>query len=333
LSTPRISVIIPTRDRPLKIAETLESFREQTIEDYEVLVVDDGSEPPIVFDHARHPRCILIRHPGAGRSAARNAGAAAATAPVLVFLDDDISVEPDFLERHLLARQKWIDSITVGAIRLPRVALQTPFGRFRQRLEDHDVPHASGPADKPNFCAAGNMSISRERFLELGGFDVSMASSEDQDLGLRHSARGGIIVFAAEAAGIHRDGALDVRSYCRRTEWGFENMVPFCVRHPELPENRERDRVNGAMRWGQEPLGISLHKLAKRFLASRPAVEALFAMTFVLERIPAGPMLERAYTLLLGVHIARGYRRGWRAHSAPASTRASADPREGGVHR
>jgi glycosyltransferase involved in cell wall biosynthesis len=323
LSTPRISVIIPTRDRPLKVAETLEAFRTQTVEDYEVLVIDDGSQPPITLDRTQHPRCTVTRLAGGGRSAARNAGAATAVAPMLVFLDDDISVGPDFLEQHLLAHEKWIGAIVVGAIRLPRAAMQTPFGRFRQRLEDHDLPSASLPSDKANFCAAGNMSISRERFLELGGFDVSMASSEDQDLGLRHGARGGIIAFAAEASGVHRDDALDARSYCRRTEWGFKNLVPFCIRHPDLPDNRERERINGAIRWGREPLQICLHKLAKRTLSTRPAVGALFAMTALLERIAPDAILERAYRILLGVHIARGYRRGRLDHQA----RASADPR------
>jgi GT2 family glycosyltransferase len=107
----------------------------------------------------------------------------------------------------------------------------------------------------PNFCAAANMSIPRNLFQGLGGFDCAITSSEDQDLAMRHTAKGGLIAFLPEAEAVHHDNALDIRSYCRRAEWGIENMLPFCHRYPELPDNIERAMVNGLPRWGEEPSG------------------------------------------------------------------------------
>jgi len=158
---------------------------------YEIIVVDDGSVPfARVPEDDREPKCTLIRREGLGRSAARNAGGQAAQGDVLVFIDDDIYVKDGFLQRHLVAHQEWSDSLAVGAIELPEEAQLTPFGRFRQRLENSGVPRSRGLTLMRNFCAAGNMSIPRHTFHRLGGFDESMESGEDQDLALGILPRG-----------------------------------------------------------------------------------------------------------------------------------------------
>ena len=72
---------------------------------------------------------------------------------------------------------------------------------------------------------------------KAAGFDAVLASSEDQDLALRHTATGGRIAFVPEARVVHCDSALDIRSYCRRAEWGAEHMIPFCRRYPDWPAN------------------------------------------------------------------------------------------------
>ena len=162
-----------------------------------------------------------------------------------------------------------------------------------------------------NFCTAGNMSIARRQFFRLGGFDEGLVSAEDQDLALRHSEAGGAIVFLPEAVGIHRDKAMEVRSYCRRAEWGGEHLVAFCRKHPAWPDNMSREQVNGPIRWRRQPLGQSARKIAKKLAAYPPALRMLFGVTAVIERVaPESPALERMYRVLLGVHIYRGYRRG-----------------------
>jgi hypothetical protein len=228
-----------------------------------------------------------------------------------VFVDDDMSVATNFLQTHLSAQNEWPDAIVVGSIRLPAAVLELPFGRFRQALELQGVPQNSGTGCARNFCTAANMSMSRERFLDLGGFDESLVTAEDQDLALRHSERGGLIAFVPQAAAVHRDEALDVRRYCRRSEWGSEQIVAFCERHREWPDNIERDRVNGPVRWRHEPLWWSARKTLKKVIAVPAVVEVLFAAASGLERsVPDSRVLQRIYCLLLGAHVFRGYRRG-----------------------
>ncbi|HET8677402.1 MAG TPA: glycosyltransferase [Blastocatellia bacterium] len=334
MSLIKASIIVATRNRPVKLALTLSRLARQT-EDagrYEIIVVDDGSSPPAVLPGdaaADNPRLNLIRLEGVERSAARNAGAAAAQGRMLLFVDDDVIVESDFLALHLAAHEEWPDALAVGAIRLPDEALMNPFGRFREKLEMQVAPPEHGPVSRRNLCTAQNMSISRDLFHKLGGFDPAIISSEDQDFALRHTAHGGQIVYLPEAIGIHNDSALDIRSYCRRSQWGMENMRAFCRRHPEWPDNIERERINGPVRPGREPLVASARKLAKLCITARPILGSLFLAASALERLaPNSRLLDRTYRLLLGAHILRGHRRGIKqydtARNASESMRANA---------
>jgi glycosyltransferase involved in cell wall biosynthesis len=317
----KVSVIVPTHNRSDKLAATLVCLRNQsrTASDYEMIVVDDGSDPPIVMpDTGDGPRCTLVRLDGFGRSTARNRGAAVAEGRLLVFLDDDMSVSRDFLSAHRRAHDEWPEALLVGAIRLPDEMGTTPFGRFRQQLEQQGIPHQRGLTSMRNLCAAGNMAIPRHIFQSLGGFDGALESGEDQDLALRHTAHGGQIAFVPEAAAIHCDSALDIRSYCRRSQWGMENMIPFCQRHADWPDNIERERVNGPVRWRREPLLHSARKVVKSVLSRRPMTEGLFFVASLLEHIaPQSKTLGRIYRIVLGVHIFQGYRKGLTRYGAP----------------
>jgi GT2 family glycosyltransferase len=314
MSAPIVSVVIPTHNRHDKLAETLAPLRHQSLsaDDYEIIVVDDGSTPPVELPvRGDGPMLRLIRRGGGERSAARNAGADAARGELLVFLDDDITVGPDFLTAHYRAHQEWPGALAVGSIRLPEETARTPFGRFRQRLEDEVIPGQRGPVSMNNFCAAANMSIARRRFMELGGFDTGIASSEDQDLALRHTGSGGRIVFIPEARVVHRDGALDPAAYCRRAEWGAKMMIPFCRRYPDFHDNLVREWVNGPVRLGAEPASASIRKMIKGLLALGPVLTGLHWIVSRIEQLaPESALLDRLYRLTLGVHLQRGYRRG-----------------------
>jgi hypothetical protein len=165
---------------------------------------------------------------------------------------------------------------------LPSGLLTTPFGRFRQALEQREVPGGRGIVQARNLCAAANISIPRQSFLELGGFDEAMVSAEDQDLAMRHSDRGGAIAFAPEIEAVHRDVCCDIRTYCQRIERGYERMIPFCRRHPLWKDNVERERVNGPLRWAEEPVARSARKLLKSMMALNPVSEMLFAVVPIL---------------------------------------------------
>jgi GT2 family glycosyltransferase len=309
----KVSIVIPTHNRPAKLRSTLEKLRAQSFsaDEYEVVVVDDGSNPPVIIDPElrSRPEVRILRLEGEERSVARNKGAKEAKGELLIFVDDDIETAPDFVSSHWAAHQEFSDALAVGAIHLPEESQKTPFGRFRQRLEMDGIPRERGLVNDRNFCAAANASIKRDRFLQLGGFDTKITSAEDQDFALRHSVQSGRIVFLPEARVIHQDNALSIREYCKRNEWGSRLMLPFYQRYRDFPANLEREKINGSTHWGSEPFSMSLRKTVKAMIAGKLSIGLMFFFVDILERIlPNSGLLDKFYRVLLGAHIFRGYR-------------------------
>jgi glycosyltransferase involved in cell wall biosynthesis len=101
--SPLVSVILCTRNpEPGTLAWALDSLKSQTLsaECFEVIVVDNGSDPPLAApEHGLNLR--VIREPSAGLTIARCAGIAASSADLLVFQDDDNALAPSYLETAL----------------------------------------------------------------------------------------------------------------------------------------------------------------------------------------------------------------------------------------
>lgn len=101
-SRPRVSVIIPVHNAAAYVEETLRSVKSQTYEDFECLVIDDGStdDTPRLLDRHR-PWIDVIRQPNRGVCAARNTGLKAARGEFIAFLDADDIWLPTKLERQV----------------------------------------------------------------------------------------------------------------------------------------------------------------------------------------------------------------------------------------
>jgi GT2 family glycosyltransferase len=310
----KLSVIIPTYNRPAKLAATVRCFLRQTVPhaDYEIIVVDDASTPAARLPELESagPRCSLIRlDEMVERAVARNRAAAVACGEIVLFSDDDLRCGPGFLEAHLEAHRRWPGALVTGKIVLPPEAIHRPGVRFRQEMENRSFPRSCGPVEAPNFGTAANMSIRRQRYLELGGFDPAMVGIEDQDFSLHHSSAGGTIVYVPEAVAVHDDDWLDFASFCRRQAWASACTVTLARRYPALPENAARAAASGPLRWGKERPGLAARKLVKSVLGQPAALAALFGTASVLERIaPSSLGLSGLYRLLLGIHLQMGYR-------------------------
>ena len=99
---PLVSVITPARNRQDEIVDAIRSVQDQSLANWQLLVVDDGSDDDtaavVEKFAAADPRVRLIRHEPRGVSAARNAGLAEATGHWIAFLDSDNRWAPDFLQ-------------------------------------------------------------------------------------------------------------------------------------------------------------------------------------------------------------------------------------------
>lgn len=185
---PRISVIVRTRDRPELLAEALESLARSTYRRAEVVVVNDGGATPELPSGFPLELSRLDFETNRGRSAAANAGMAAATGDVLTFLDDDDLVEPEHLATLAgLAsgagvRVAYTDA-AVGVYRL---------GDGGWRCEERRLPY-SRDFDPDlllfdNYIPFNTLVIDRRLAREVGELDSDLAFFEDWDFLIRLAA-------------------------------------------------------------------------------------------------------------------------------------------------
>jgi CDP-glycerol glycerophosphotransferase len=116
-----ITVVVPVFDVEDYLEECLRSVAEQTVEDLEVVMVDDGSTDSSA-DIARRfargdSRFRLLRQPNGGLSAARNTGIDAGTGEYLAFLDSDDVLPPDAYERMLGSLESTGSDFATGSVR------------------------------------------------------------------------------------------------------------------------------------------------------------------------------------------------------------------------
>jgi glycosyltransferase involved in cell wall biosynthesis len=101
MNSPRVSVVVPLYNKARTVSRTIDSICRQTLEDFELVVVDDGSKddgPEQVAAYAaKDKRIRLVEQPNAGAAAARNHGVRLSTGSILAFLDADDEWEPPFL--------------------------------------------------------------------------------------------------------------------------------------------------------------------------------------------------------------------------------------------
>jgi GT2 family glycosyltransferase len=208
-----VSVIIPTYRREAPLRRCLADVLAQRHVAFEVLVVDQSPEhepPTWAALRGLPPRARHLRLTQPSVTAAVNAGARMATAPLLLFLDDDVEIpDGELLARHVRHYDDPAIAGVVGRIvnaerrgDLPRPAASGPLG-FLSMNFDHPYP-----MDVPS-AAGANMSFRREIVERLGGFDEGYTANAfrwETDFSLRVVRSGLRIRYDPEARVVHHYG-------------------------------------------------------------------------------------------------------------------------------
>lgn len=185
---PTVSAIIPTYNRREFVANAVASVLSQSYPDFELIVIDDGSDDGTAEHLAERfsdPRLRVVVQENLGVSAARNAGAARSNGKWLAFLDSDDAWEPEKLSRQLaaLAENPGVSACYTDETWFRR-------GKWANQCKHH----AKYSGDIFAHCLAlciispSSVMIERELYASLGGFDESLPACEDYDLWLRLSA-------------------------------------------------------------------------------------------------------------------------------------------------
>lgn len=198
------SIIIPTKDRPALVARAVHSALAACPDGGEVIVIDDGSDPPMSADllGVEDPRLTLIVNgPPHGASPARNTGIAQSSGAVIFFLDDDDEMLPGYPDA-VLDRLRADPSLDYGfagieivdarggeervsqRIRLSRSQTLTPDLPFRQRM----------------FPFSVGFWITRDAFDQAGPLDAELTTNGDTEYACRVAAAGLSGWFEARSA-------------------------------------------------------------------------------------------------------------------------------------
>jgi glycosyltransferase involved in cell wall biosynthesis len=324
-----VSVIIPTYNRKEMLLESLQSLALQTFpsDGFEVIVVDDGSTDGTRAVEA-HSFPFALRYlwqPNGGDAAARNHGAEQSRSDILVFIDDDIVIEPDFLTCLIHEHEACNDLIVVGAMN-PWAA-----GATQLASAGYSPPAATDAAATVSVpfteVFSNSMSVRREAYFRIGPMDnLGFSGSSmwcDVDFAYRSHQQGFRFLRCNRARYWHRDFA--VRSLSRlagRLKTAAFRAVVLFQRYPELQAYLPMFHDKAPIRWGVDSTRLTARKLARGLASTRPALWALEQLANLLQKYdPGSALLANLCRYIVGGYIYQGFREGLRHfRSKPAST-------------
>jgi glycosyltransferase involved in cell wall biosynthesis len=271
-----VSIIIPTLNRKEKLRMALLSLYRQTCSpvDFEVIVSDAGSvdDSEIMVLGLEAPfRLLLQKGHHQGAAEARNAGARASSAEILLFLDDEAQATPSLVEEHLKTHGESRNVFVLGAIKphpgmdiLNRRILERSCGvQGNSRLPEGGVIIAHLSLRKEHFYLAGRFD---EQNRAWGWEDSAFSFRLLQQRGLR-------MVFNEEAVALLHSNQ-NAREAAGKKFYQGKSLVASLRKDPSMLSER-RDRTSSSP-------GFSL-SLRKKIMTALEAVETFTPLT-IMER-------------------------------------------------
>lgn len=184
-SLPKVSVVIPTHDRPELLKKAVQSVLSQTYQDFEIIVIDDGikNRAEDVIKNFNESRIKYIQHDSEkGGSVSRNTGIKASSGQYIAFLDDDDQWVPNKLEKQMEVFEKTGPDVGFCFSAVTNI--------YTDHQEISRVPE--GIADYFQVTLANfkgfltvTLIVKKEVFDRVGYFDESLPSHQDIDLAIR----------------------------------------------------------------------------------------------------------------------------------------------------
>ena len=259
---PQVSVVVCTRDRPESILVTLRSLLAMHYQPFEIVLVDnapssDATKDAVLAAYGADPRIRYVREQRPGLSCARNRGLLEASADIVAFTDDDVTVDP-----------WWLDGIVRGFRAAPNTAcvtgmiataqlenaeqlyfhLREEWGTVCARrifdLTENRDDSALYPYSGGVFGAGANFAVSRVVLKEIGGFNEALGAGtltgggEDLEMFMRIILSGNRIVYepAAIVSHYHRTDLTELTRQMRA--YGTGNTAALFALVLRLPRAR-----------------------------------------------------------------------------------------------
>ena len=244
---PRFSVVVTTYNRQALLERCLAALLVQEFprEDYEIIVVDDGSAdttPGLLSTLAREGRIRYVHQENCGWAAARNTGVACSQGEIVVFTDDDCRVPHDWLAKYDAAYTEHprYDGIAGSLACEPGANLAGKI-RHQVHLETFDLMNAPlgvtrEQAGEVIFCYGANRSF-RRYALDGSYFDVNLLYFDDFDMNLQLRQEGIHIFYDPSIQVIHNYVLSDKTRILADYRFGL-SAVRFQEKYPDQAYRR-----------------------------------------------------------------------------------------------
>lgn len=293
MSDPLVSVVVPTYERPEKLARAVDSVLKQHYEQWELLVVNDAPDEDVVHILPDDDRITYIRHEeNRGAPAARNTGIEASTGEFIALLDDDDAWKPTKLARQL----ERFDAVGKGC-----GLVYTG----RDIVQDGVVVNSDHPTTEGwifedllagNVIASETPLIRSECFDRVGGFDTSFESAQDLDMWLRIAREYKIAVVSESLAIAYRGHGDRISEDMDRKYHGLARLLKKYREdfeaHPEVLAHRYKTLGVYAVESGRTREGRRLFVSSLRTYPRDPLV-----LLYALCTLPPSVVRDRLFKL------------------------------------
>lgn len=246
MNTPLVSVIIPTFNRAAVIETAVRSVLAQTYANYELIVVDDGSDDgtPELLAHYSGKLTLLVQR-NRGVSAARNAGIACSSGELIAFLDSDDEWTPDKLAKQVALFHEGDFGFICHTDEI--------WMRDGKEVPQKEIHRKQGGgfferALERCLISPSSVMLSRTLLDSVGGFDEDLPAAEDYDLWLRITAFHDVR-FVPEPLVVKHGGRPDQLSVVTPAIDRFRiRAIEKVLRHPDLCDEHRRAAISELVR-------------------------------------------------------------------------------------
>jgi glycosyltransferase involved in cell wall biosynthesis len=315
-----VSIIIPTFNRCPSLLETLKSLEDQSLpaDRFEVIVVDDGSTDSTTQVAAKafpYP-FRYIRQENQGSAEARNRGAIESRGRLLVFIDDDIYLEPEYVEglweEHIFHE----DIVGMGTSYTLSKEPGTLFTRTYSAVVNSSTQYRQSAFVLFTECQTNNLSVLRDDFFQIGMMQDIAGDGPtwwgDIDFGYRAHKLGFRFCRSGKAVCRHYDYSIqDFKTFCRRNLVAAQIAVLLFKKYPEVQMHLPMFDDKTPISLQSDPLPLVAQKLWHSINSVRLFQASMERLVSLMERIlPYPALLWPMYRWIMSSYIYQGYRRG-----------------------
>jgi GT2 family glycosyltransferase len=285
---------------------------------FEVIIIDDGSSDGTqeVAEASFPFRVRYFRQVNQGDASARNAGARKSAADFLVFIDDDILVETDYLSSLIEAHGYATDCIVVGKEHL-LLKETAPAAMANAQASEAGRQNVIKEISFAEVCS-NNMSLRREAYFDIGIMDsLDFPGSSmwcDVDFAFRALQKGYAFWQIDSAVCWHKDYvAKNLHNRKRRMREASYRAVALFQKHPNLLQHLPMFRDKTPIQWLQEPPWLIVRKMARHLASTDTLLRCMeWLADFLVQHRLCSHCVPALHQWIVGGHIYRGFRQGLR---------------------